>query len=79
MEFLSPQHELTRTQDLEKTYYDTGQFYWGKASSWLNHKKMHTDGLGMPIPNWRAIDIDNNDDWKRAELVFRALISDEAR
>jgi pseudaminic acid cytidylyltransferase len=79
MEFFSPQHELTRTQDHEKSYYDTGQFYWGKASSWLNHKKMHTDGLGMPIPNWRAIDIDNNDDWKRAELIFRSLISDEVR
>lgn len=73
MEFLSPQYELTRTQDLEKTYHDTGQFYWGKSSAWAQHKKMHTDGIGMPIPNWRVVDIDSNDDWKRAELIFDAL------
>ena len=79
MEFFSPQFELTRTQDLEKSYHDVGQFYWGMASSWLSHKKMHTDGLGMRIPNWRVIDIDNFDDWKRAELIFKALFSHEAK
>ena len=75
MQFLSPEHELTRTQDLEKTYHDAGQFYWGKALAWLEHKKMHTDGWGMPIPNWRVVDIDSIDDWKRAELVFKAINS----
>ena len=73
MRFFSPQFELTRTQDLEKSFHDAGQFYWGKASAWLEHRKMHTDGLGMPIPNWRVVDIDSADDWKRAELIFSAL------
>lgn len=73
MQFFSPQFELTRTQDLEKSYHDAGQFYWGKASAWLEHKKMHTAGLGMPIPNWRVVDIDSADDWKRAELIFKAI------
>jgi pseudaminic acid cytidylyltransferase len=70
MQFLNSECELTRTQDLEKTYHDAGQFYWGKANAWLEHKKMHTDGLGYPIPNWRVVDIDTLDDWKRAELLF---------
>lgn len=73
MQFFSPQFELTRTQDLETAYHDAGQFYWGKASSWLAHKKMHTDGLGMPIPNWRVVDIDTEDDWVRAELVVKSF------
>lgn len=73
MQFLSPECELTRTQDLEKTYHDAGQFYWGKSSAWLAHKKMHTDGLGIPIPNWRVVDIDSIDDWKRAEHIFKAI------
>jgi pseudaminic acid cytidylyltransferase len=73
MQFFSPQFELTRTQDLEKSYHDAGQFYWGRASSWLEQKKMHTEGLGMPIPNWRVVDIDSADDWIRAELVFKIL------
>ena len=73
MQFYSEENELTRTQDMEKSYHDTGQFYWGKASAWLDQKKMHTDGLGLPIPNWRVVDIDSTDDWKRAELIFKAL------
>lgn len=71
MQFVNPEYELTRTQDLEKTYHDCGQFYWGKASAWLDHKRMHTDGLGMAIPNWRVVDIDSMDDWKRAEDIYK--------
>lgn len=73
MSLYSPQFEMTRTQDLEKSFHDAGQFYWGKSSAWLEHKKMHTAGLGMPIPHWRVVDIDSEDDWRRAELLFQAL------
>lgn len=73
MQFINPEYELTRTQDLERTYHDAGQFYWGKASAWLEQKKMHSEGIGMPIPNWRVVDIDTEDDWMRAELVFKQL------
>lgn len=73
MQFLQPEHEMTRTQDLEKTFHDAGQFYWGRASAWLAHKRMHSAGLGFPIPHWRVVDIDTEDDWKRAELIYRAL------
>ena len=73
MEFFSREHELTRTQDLEKSYHDAGQFYWGTAQAWLTHKRMHTDGIGMPIPHWRVVDIDTPDDWQRGELMFGLL------
>jgi pseudaminic acid cytidylyltransferase len=72
MEFLYPQYELTRTQDLEKTFHDAGQFYWGRAEAWKGLKKMHTDGLGMEIPSYRVVDIDTEDDWKRAELLSQS-------
>ncbi len=72
MEFLYPEYELTRTQDLEEIFHDAGQFYWGKANSWTQLRKMHTDGIGMKIPSYRVIDIDTRDDWKRAELLFQA-------
>jgi pseudaminic acid cytidylyltransferase len=75
MEFISPQYELTRTQDLEKSFHDAGQFYWGNPMAWMAGKKMHTAGLGMKIPNWRVVDIDSMEDWERAELVFKALYS----
>jgi len=73
MALFSPEYEMTRTQDLEKSFHDAGQFYWGTASAWLAHKKMHTAGLGLPIPNWRVVDIDSQDDWERAELIFKTL------
>lgn len=75
MQFLQPDYEMTRTQDLEKTYHDAGQFYWGQASAWLSGKRMHSAGLGFTIPNWRVVDIDTEEDWKRAELIYRALNS----
>lgn len=76
MKFLNPEAELTRTQDLENVFHDAGQFYWGKASSWLELKKMHTDGFGFPIDNWRAVDIDTEQDWQRAELLLQVMRSE---
>lgn len=73
MQFLEPEHEIARTQDLETTYHDTGQFYWGKAIAWKAHMKMHTEGVGFVVPNWRVVDIDNEADWKRAELLYDVL------
>lgn len=72
MQFINSENELTRTQDVEKFFHDSGQFYWGKASAWLECKRMHTDGIGMPIPNWRVVDIDSVDDWLRAENLYKA-------
>lgn len=69
MQLFSPEFELTRTQDLEKTYHDASQFYWGTVAAWTGNMKVHTDGLGMPVPHWRVVDIDTEDDWIRAELL----------
>lgn len=68
-----PQFEKTRTQDLELAYYDAGQFYWGKTQAWLTNPKIHSDGLGYTIPNWRVVDIDTPEDWVRAE-IFAPMI-----
>ncbi len=65
-----PQHELTRTQDLEPAYHDAGQFYWGTKRAWLTNPCIHSDGVGYVIPNWRVVDIDTLDDWQRAEKLF---------
>lgn len=71
MEFVFPECEMMRTQDLEATYHDAGQFYWGKCDAWLAEKRMHTAGVGMVVPSWRFVDIDNEDDWRRAELIHK--------
>ena len=68
-----PQYELTRTQDLEPAFHDAGQFYWGKAEAWLLNNKVHSNGVGYIIPNWRVVDIDTPEDWERAELIYKSL------
>ena len=73
LEFFFSEYELTRTQDLEKAYHDAGQFYWGKASSWVGQKRMHSNSIGMIIPNWRVVDIDTVDDWIKAEMIYKQL------
>jgi pseudaminic acid cytidylyltransferase len=68
-----PDNELTRTQDLEASYYDAGQFYWGSTNAWLTNNKIHSNGAGYRIPNWRVVDIDTQEDWERAERIYASL------
>lgn len=68
-----PAHVNARTQDLESAYYDAGQFYWGGAEAWLEGRDIHADAAGIEIPEWRAVDIDTQEDWRRAEALFGAL------
>ena len=70
---LQPEMYQKRSQDLEELYHDAGQFYWGKAKSWLTNPKIHSSGFGYVIPNWRVVDIDVDTDWHRAELLYTAI------
>lgn len=67
------QFALVRTQDLEPAFYDAGQFYWGCAKTWLEGKIIHQHAAGLVIPDWRVVDIDTHEDWKRAELMYTAF------
>jgi len=64
-----------RTQDFKDSYYDAGQFYWGSVNMWASKVNIHKSGKGLIIPSWRSVDIDNIDDWIRAELIY-PLIKD---
>ena len=68
-----PEHELTRSQDLEPGYYDAGQFYWGAREAWLTINAIHSNGVAHIIPNWRVVDIDTPEDWQRAENIYEIL------
>lgn len=69
----NPEHAVTRTQDLEPAYYDSGQFYWGRAAAWRQQLDVHGNARAIVLPEWRAVDIDIEEDWIRAELMYRAL------
>jgi pseudaminic acid cytidylyltransferase len=69
-----PEFELARTQDLEPAYHDAGQFYWGSRDAWLSNPRIHSNAVGLVIPNWRVVDIDTPEDWSRAEVLYRAQL-----
>lgn len=74
VEMLQPENFYLRTQDLERIWHDAGQFYWGKSGAWLSEKPLFTsDSAPVPLPRHRVQDIDTEDDWTRAELMFWAL------
>lgn len=60
-----------RSQDLEPTFHDSGQFYWVKKDTDLSANK-----LGFEISELEAQDIDNETDWQMAELKYRLLNND---
>lgn len=74
IEMFFPEYFATRSQDLPVALHDAGQFYWGRPTAWLEEKRIF-DRCSKPvlIPRWRVQDIDNWDDWKRAELMFNQL------
>ena len=78
MQPFHPEYEQTRTQDLEPAYHDAGQFYWGSAQAWLSGRSIHSNGVGLTIPNWRVVDIDTAEDWERAEKFYRILKDGDA-
>jgi len=65
-----PEYAAIRTQDLEPSYFDVGQFYWGKSMAWLEGLSPHMSGSAIVIPEWRVVDIDTPADWERAELLY---------
>ena len=70
---LQPEMFQKRSQDLEEVYHDAGQFYWGTPQSWLEGRTLFSNNT-MPyvLPRYRVQDIDTMEDWKRAELMFKA-------
>jgi len=74
VEMFQPEHFNTRSQDLEEAWHDAGQFYWGKAQSWLAQKPLFSPGSApVLLPRHRVQDIDTPEDWERAEWMFKAL------
>ena len=75
IEMFYPEHFETRSQDLEESYHDAGQFYWGKAEAFKQQKLLFSKGATSYIlPRHLVQDIDTPEDWKRAELMYQVLM-----
>jgi pseudaminic acid cytidylyltransferase len=61
-----------RSQDLEKSFHDSGQFYWCNTKQLLISKKLITSNSGgIEISELDAQDIDTDMDWDLAELKYQ--------
>ncbi len=75
--FRQPENLKKRSQDLEPHFHDAGQFYVVRSESFFkNHGIMVGDILPMELSELEVQDIDNEVDWKLAELKYRLLLSD---
>jgi pseudaminic acid cytidylyltransferase len=71
-EMIWKEYEKSRSQDLEPTYHDAGQWYWFKpdnidSSLWTNNTS------SVVLKEIEVQDIDNETDWKLAELKYELI------
>ncbi len=70
---VNPEMFPVRSQDLEKKYHDAGAFaVFPYQAVRASHGAGSGNGfIGYTLPRWKAIDIDNEEDWLLAEGMFR--------
>jgi|TARA_B100000809_G_C15139334_1_gene532289 N-acylneuraminate cytidylyltransferase len=67
-----------RSQDLEPTFHDAGQFYALNVSAFIEKQKLWTNNTGcIEINELEAQDIDTETDWKLAELKYKLLLDEK--
>ncbi len=72
--FRQPENLSKRSQDLVPHFHDAGQFYVVRTESFKkNHGIMVGDILPLELSELEVQDIDNEVDWKLAELKYNLL------
>jgi len=73
LEMFHPEKFTTRSQDLEEAYHDAGQFYWGRPDAFLADVPFFSKAsIPVILPRYLVQDIDNEEDWIRAERLYKA-------
>lgn len=73
-EMFNPECFVMRSQDLEASWHDAGQFYWGTAEAWTEERPIFSPrSKAVILPRYRVQDIDTWEDWEFAERIFKTL------
>ena len=73
-----PEHFTTRSQDLTEAWHDAGQFYWGRLDAWVKRRPIFSSSARIvELPRHQVQDVDTQEDWTRAEWLFKAMKSSE--
>ena len=74
VEMYDNNYQNTRSQDLAPAFYDAGMFYWSSRKSVEINKKLFTENSSfIELDELQTQDIDNEIDWKLAELKYELL------
>ncbi len=69
-----PENYNVRSQDLEPAYQDCGQFYFFKTKILFEPGMIYSKNtLPIIVPESEAQDIDNEEDWRIAEIKFKLI------
>lgn len=68
LEYREPEHEFTRSQDLEPMFHDVGMFYFYKYGKITSNQI-----LPYELDEQIVQDIDNESDWQMAEMKYKVL------
>lgn len=72
--FEYPEFLDTRSQDIETSYHDAGQFYLFRVPNFQRNKKLMTGSiLPFELSELEVQDIDNLVDWQLAELKYKLM------
>ncbi len=73
--FRKPEFLESRSQDLEPWYHDVGQFYVFRTEAFTKNKKLMVGNiLPYEVDELEVQDIDNESDWKIAEIKYEAMM-----
>jgi pseudaminic acid cytidylyltransferase len=74
---LFPECYGMRSQDLPEVYHDAALFYMAEANEWLNSAAIYRkETLVLKVNHQMVCDIDTEDDWCRAESLYKLALSD---
>lgn len=74
LKFKYPEYLDSRSQDLEAQYHDAGQFYVFRTAAFRENRRLMTgDILPLVISELEVQDIDNETDWRIAEMKYRLM------
>lgn len=69
-----PQYMDARSQDLEKTYHDAGQFYFIKNKTFIEeHSLWCRNVVPVILPELEVQDLDTMADWELAEVKYKVI------
>lgn len=75
--YVCPECVSMRSQDLEEIYHDCGQFYCFKVKDFMKSGKLVGESVKVfPVTELEVQDIDNESDWKLAEMKYKCMKSE---